>query len=183
LKELHLQVDLMPDEALASEVASAFARFESIENLKICLLRAEVANQELPEPFKIWGLLWMTSPSIGRFPNGRSDRRFRHPAGAGSGLADVSPARPTWRIFTRASTCRNLLKKFPGMRVASSVRKLSKALNAVGVTPASKPNSIPSTVLSRRCSLKEPKRRPGGPTHVTERRRPRRQHLKISPPA
>ena len=43
LKELHLQVDLMPDEALASSIAEAFSEYESIENLKICLLRAEVA--------------------------------------------------------------------------------------------------------------------------------------------
>ena len=40
LKELHLQVDLMPDEALSASIAEAFTGFESIENLKICLLRS-----------------------------------------------------------------------------------------------------------------------------------------------
>src|SRR5262249_10872223 len=44
LKELHLQVDLMPEEALATSIAEEFAQFESIENLRICLLRAEVAT-------------------------------------------------------------------------------------------------------------------------------------------
>ena len=57
LKELHLQVDLMPDEALASEIAKAFAKFESIENLKICLLRAEVANPELPAALEALGAI------------------------------------------------------------------------------------------------------------------------------
>ena len=37
LKELHLQVDLMPQEAVATSIAEEFAAFESIENLKICL--------------------------------------------------------------------------------------------------------------------------------------------------
>jgi len=45
LKELHLQVDLMPDEATAAAMAQEFSQFEISENLKICLLRAEVANR------------------------------------------------------------------------------------------------------------------------------------------
>ncbi len=49
LRELHLQVDLMPEEALGTKIAIAFAKYESVENLKICLLRAEVANAELPQ--------------------------------------------------------------------------------------------------------------------------------------
>src|SRR5438552_10295550 len=57
LKELHLQVDLMPDEALAANIAEAFAEFESIENLKIGLLRAEVANHELPETLEALGAI------------------------------------------------------------------------------------------------------------------------------
>jgi len=57
LKELHLQVDLMPDEAIGSEVAKAFAEFESLENLKICLLRAEVANRELPAALEALGAI------------------------------------------------------------------------------------------------------------------------------
>ncbi len=38
LRELHLQVDLMPEEALGSKIVRAFERIESIENLRICLL-------------------------------------------------------------------------------------------------------------------------------------------------
>src|SRR5437016_5958038 len=57
LKELHLQVDLMPDEALAANIAETFAEFESIENLKICLLRAEVASRELPDALEALGAI------------------------------------------------------------------------------------------------------------------------------
>src|SRR5262249_53171780 len=55
LKELHLQVDLMPDEAQAVHIAEAFAEYQTIENLKICLLRAEVANRDLPEALEALG--------------------------------------------------------------------------------------------------------------------------------
>src|SRR5437660_12615158 len=53
LKELHLQVDLMPDEAISSSIAEAFTKFESLDNLKICLLRAEVPNRELPQALEV----------------------------------------------------------------------------------------------------------------------------------
>jgi len=47
----------MPDEALASSIAEAFTEYESIENLKICLLRAEVANRELPAALEALGAI------------------------------------------------------------------------------------------------------------------------------
>src|SRR5437016_5665816 len=57
LKELHLQVDLMPAEALATSIAEEFAGFESVENLRICLLRAEAANPELPKALEAMGAI------------------------------------------------------------------------------------------------------------------------------
>jgi len=49
LKRLHLKVDLMPDEFTALGVANAFQQHQSIDNLNVCLLRAQVANPELPK--------------------------------------------------------------------------------------------------------------------------------------
>ena len=57
LRELHLQVDLMPEDATAQKLAEAFAKYETIENLKMCLLRAEVANRELPEALEELGAI------------------------------------------------------------------------------------------------------------------------------
>jgi len=57
LRELHLQVDLAPDEALGRRIAEALAKFESVENLKICLLRAEAANPYLPRALEEFGAI------------------------------------------------------------------------------------------------------------------------------
>ena len=57
----------MPEEYVTGKIAKAFADFESIENLKILLMRAEVANPELPKLWKQWGRLWMTLPATGPF--------------------------------------------------------------------------------------------------------------------
>src|SRR5439155_12233404 len=57
LKETHLKVDLMPEESVAKEIGRAFAKFESIDNLKILLLRAQVANPELPKTLEAMGAI------------------------------------------------------------------------------------------------------------------------------
>ena len=57
LRELHLQVDLMPEEYIGAEIARAFKKHGSIENSKICLLRAEKANPELPRALEEMGAI------------------------------------------------------------------------------------------------------------------------------
>jgi len=165
LKELHLQVDLMPDEALASEVASAFARFESIENLKICLLRAEVANQELPEALQDMGAI------VDDVAVYRTVPETEDPTGASATLQEQGA---DWLTFTSASTVENfharfnlpdLLKKFPGMRVASIGPETSKALNAVGVTPGAEAkqhtlDGLVQALLAQRAEAPSPAAQP-----------------------
>ncbi|MCS7337143.1 MAG: uroporphyrinogen-III synthase, partial [Verrucomicrobiae bacterium] len=48
IREFHLKVDVMPTEHVGEKIAAALARYQSIENVKICLLRAEDANPDLP---------------------------------------------------------------------------------------------------------------------------------------
>ena len=59
LKGLHLKVDLMPETFTAAGVAQAFADSEdfNIENENICLVRAEVANPELPKALEALGAI------------------------------------------------------------------------------------------------------------------------------
>jgi uroporphyrinogen III methyltransferase/synthase len=57
LKELHLKVDLMPEEYLTKKIVSAFQGYESIENLRMCLLRAQVANPDLPRTLEEEGAI------------------------------------------------------------------------------------------------------------------------------
>ena len=136
LKELHLQVDLMPDEALAANIAEAFSEFESIENLKICLLRAEVANPELPKELEAIGAIVDDIACYKTVPE------LEDPAGAGARLLEMGA---DWITFTSGSTVEYfharfdlpaLLKKFPDIKLASIGPETSKALASLGLKPA-----------------------------------------------
>lgn len=136
LKDLHLQVDLMPDEALASSIAEAFAKFESIENLKLCLLRAEVANRELPTALEALGAIVDDIPCYKTVPE------TEDPGGIAASLLDKGA---DWVTFTSGSTVEQfhqrfdlpaLTKKFPNMRLASIGPETSKTLASLGLTPA-----------------------------------------------
>lgn len=136
LKELHLQVDLMPDEALGSHVARAFQKFETIENLRICLVRAEVANPDLPKALEDLGAI------VDDIAVYRTVPETDDPAGASARLMETGA---DWITFTSASTVEHfharfnlpqLLQKFPGIRLASIGPETSKAIHALGLKPA-----------------------------------------------
>ena len=135
LKELHLQVDLMPDEALASEIAKEFRKFESIENLKICLLRAEVANPELPRALEELGAI------VDDVAVYRTVPEMEDVTGAAANLLEHGA---DWVAFTSGSTVENfharfelpaLLRKFPQLKTATIGPETSKALTALGGKP------------------------------------------------
>jgi uroporphyrinogen III methyltransferase/synthase len=136
LKELHLQVDLMPDEALAAKIAEAFAKFESIENLKICLLRAEAANRELPEALEALGAI------VDDIACYRTVPETEDTTGAAAQLLESGA---DWVAFTSASTVEHfharfdlpaLLNKFPQLKTAAIGPETSRALAARGLKPA-----------------------------------------------
>lgn len=136
LKELHLQVDLMPDEALASSIAEAFSRFQSIENLKICLLRAEVANNELPAALEALGAIVDDIPCYKTVPETED---------AGGNAITLTEAGADWILFTSGSTVCSfherfnlprLLQKFPRLKTASIGPETSKALRELQIKPA-----------------------------------------------
>ena len=136
LKDLHLQVDLMPDEALASSIAEAFFEYESIENLKICLLRAEVANRELPAALESLGAI-VDDIAIYRTVPETED--------LGGAAAKLLESGAHWVTFTSGSTVEQfharfnlpeLVKKFPQLKLASIGPETSKALASLGLKPA-----------------------------------------------
>lgn len=133
LRKLHMQVDLMPEEALASKVAQAFKKFETIENLKICLLRAEVANPELPRALEALGAI-VDDIAVYRTAAETEDR-----TAAGVRLMEAGA---DWITFTSASTVEHfharfdllaLLKKHPQVKLASIGPETSKALATLGL--------------------------------------------------
>ena len=135
LKELHLQVDLMPDEALGSSIAEAFKEFESIENLKICLLRAEVANRELPDTLEALGAI------VDDIACYRTTAETEDPTDTSANLLEKGA---DWITFTSASTVEHfhtrfdlpaLLRKFPQAKLASIGPETSKALAALKLEP------------------------------------------------
>ena len=136
LRELHLQVDLMPDAATAKKLAEAFAKFESIENLKMCLLRAEVANPELPSALEEFGAIVDDIAIYKTVPE------TEDPAGAGARLLAEGA---DWIMFTSSSTVEHfharfdlpkLLKNFPQIKIASIGPETTKTIRALGLEPA-----------------------------------------------
>jgi uroporphyrinogen III methyltransferase/synthase len=133
LSELHLQVDLVPEEFVGRKIAEAFAEHGSIENSKICLLRAENANRELPDALEGMGAivddigLYQTVAETGDF-FGAAENFQKHGA--------------DWVTFTSSSTVEffharfdlpKLLKRFPQMKLASIGPETSKAISALGL--------------------------------------------------
>jgi uroporphyrinogen III methyltransferase/synthase len=136
LRELHLQVDLTPAAATAQKLAEAFEKYQSVENVKMCLLRAEVANRELPEALEELGAI-VDDIAVYKTVAETEDR-----AGAGERLLESGA---DWVTFTSASTVEHfharfnlpkLLKIFPQMKLASIGPETSKAIRALKLEPA-----------------------------------------------
>ena len=135
LKELHLQVDLMPIEYVATRVADALASYESIENLRILLPRAEVANADLPKLLENKGAIVDDIACYQTVPE------TEDLTGAAAKLLAEGA---DWITFTSSSTVENfharfdlpaLLGKFPQTRAASIGPETSKTLAALGIKP------------------------------------------------
>jgi len=136
LRELHLQVDLTPDEALGAKIAGAFAKNETIENLKICLLRAGEANPDLPRELEKLGAI------VDDIAIYRTVAETEDSSGAGTDLLERGA---DWITFTSGSTVEHfharfnlpkLLKIFPQMKLASIGPETSKAIRALKLEPA-----------------------------------------------
>ncbi|HSY09729.1 MAG TPA: uroporphyrinogen-III synthase, partial [Candidatus Dormibacteraeota bacterium] len=136
LHELHLQVDLMPEEFVGRKIAEAFAKHSSIENSKICLLRAENANRDLPDALEEMGAI---VDDIGLYKTVAETEDFFDVA------KNFLEHGADWITFTSGSTVeffharfdlQKLLKKFPQMKLASIGPETSKAISALGLKPA-----------------------------------------------
>jgi uroporphyrinogen III methyltransferase/synthase len=150
LAELHLKVDLMPEEYLAAAIAREFHKFQNIENVKILLMRAEVANPELPRELEELGAIVDDIACYQTVPE--TDDLTGAAAKLLEGGAD-------WITFTSSSTVENfharfdlpaLLQKFPRTRLASIGPETSKALKHLDLAPTveAKPHTIDGLVKS-----------------------------------
>jgi uroporphyrinogen III methyltransferase / synthase len=135
LKELHLKVDLMPEEYLTDKIAAAFKAYQSIENVRLLLLRAQVANPELVSALAEMGAIVDDVAVYKTVPE------TEDPIGASARLLEEGA---DWITFTSSSTVQHfharfklpeLLRKFPRMQTASIGPETSKALQSLGLTP------------------------------------------------
>lgn len=148
LKELHLKVDLMPEEYVTKKIGDAFKKFESIENLKMLLLRAEVANPELPKKLEEMGAI------VDDIAVYKTIAETEDLNGAAGKLTETGA---DWITFTSSSTVENfharfdlpsLLKKFPETKLASIGPETTKAISSLGLKPSveAKPHTIEGLV-------------------------------------
>jgi uroporphyrinogen III methyltransferase/synthase len=136
LKELHLQVDLMPEEANGAKMAEAFSEFETIENLKICLFRAEAANPDLPRALEAMGAI------VDDIACYKTVRETQDRTGV---AARFQESGAEWVTFTSGSTVEHfharfdlptLLKRFPQMKLASIGPETSRKLGSLDLRPS-----------------------------------------------
>jgi uroporphyrinogen III methyltransferase/synthase len=132
LRELHLQVDLVPKDHDAQHVAKTLQDYESIENLRILLLRAEVGTPDLPSMLETAGAI------VDDVACYRTEPDTDDSTGAGRSLLDQGA---NWITFTSGSTVRNfearyplagLRKRFPHLKFASIGPETTAALIEVG---------------------------------------------------
>jgi uroporphyrinogen III methyltransferase / synthase len=148
ITELHLQVDVTPEDFTAVQVALAMRKFESLDNRRILLLRAELANPELPRKLESLGAIV-------------DDIACYRTEGETTGSEKESEQLRTygadWVTFTSGSTVEHfhsrfdlpgLRRKFPQLRVASIGPEASQALKTLGITPEieARPHTIEGLV-------------------------------------
>jgi uroporphyrinogen III methyltransferase/synthase len=135
LKELHLQVDVMPPEYEAKAIANALTQYESIENLRLLLVRADVGTPGLPRLLEERGAIVDDVACYQTLPE------TEDVSGLGARLVAEGA---DWLTFTSGSTVQHfhnrfdlpgLLKRFPALRTASIGPETSKALSALGLAP------------------------------------------------
>ncbi|MDB6130010.1 MAG: uroporphyrin-III C-methyltransferase [Verrucomicrobiales bacterium] len=136
LKELHLAIDVMPEEYIAGKIAVAMEKFASVENSKVLLLRAEVATPELPQELTALGAIVDDVPVYKTVPetedlNGAAEDFLENGA--------------DWIAFTSSSTVENfhsrfnlpeIMVKHPHLKILSIGPETTKALTALELTPA-----------------------------------------------
>lgn len=156
LAELHLRVDAMPSEYVAKKVGAAIAEVESLENLRFLLARAQVANPELVRELEDRGgivddvAFYKTVPET------------EDVTGAAGRLLEQGA---DWITFTSSSTVENfharfdlpaLVRKFPGLRLATIGPETTKALTALGLKPAveARTHTIPGLLQALKTAAK-----------------------------
>jgi uroporphyrinogen III methyltransferase/synthase len=159
LQEFHLRVDLMPDEYVAKKIAATFKEVESLENLRVLIARAQVANPELPKQLEALGGI-VDDVAVYKTVPETEDR-----TGAAEKLREGGA---DWVTFTSSSTVENfharfdlprLVQKNPNLKLLSIGPETSKAIVVLGLKPdfEAKQHTIEGMVKTLRVAVQERK--------------------------
>jgi len=135
LRTRRLKVNVMPKEATGAKVARALASDGDIENLRICLLRAETANPDLPRILEEGGAI---VDDIACY------RTVAEPDDTSPSIERLRAEGADWITFTSGSTVEHfharfdlhaLQRQFPDLKLASIGPETSAALTELGLEP------------------------------------------------
>jgi uroporphyrinogen III methyltransferase/synthase len=135
LSKYHLKPDLIPKDFNVAGIIKAFQKYQSIDNIKIALLRAEEANPELPKSLESLGAI-VDDVACYRTVAETEDR---------NGVAEMfTNEGADWITFSSGSTVRNfdlrfdlkkVCRRFPDLKLASIGPETSKVLNGLDLNP------------------------------------------------
>jgi uroporphyrinogen III methyltransferase/synthase len=141
VREHRLHVDLVPEEYLTNTIVEAFEKeFGSIENLRILLMRAEVANPDLPRALELKG---------GIVDDIACYRTVPETEDTNGAAADLTANGADWITFTSSSTVENfhqrfdlpdLIARFPSTKIITIGPETTKALTGLSLEPAVEAN-------------------------------------------
>jgi len=135
LRNLHLEVDAMPDRALTRELPAAMSAVESLENVSVLLARAQEANPELPKALTALGAI------VDDVPFYKTVQETEDVQGSAARFLEEGA---DWITFTSSSTVEHfharfglpaVVERFPDLRLASIGPETTKALQAMGLKP------------------------------------------------
>jgi uroporphyrinogen III methyltransferase/synthase len=157
LESLHIQVDVVPKTFEGKHIAKAMADFESMENRKVLLARAETATTDLPQLLEELGAI------VDDVPFYRTVPETEDVTGDAVRFAESGA---DWVTFTSPSTVENfnkrfplpkLLEQFPGLQFVSIGPETTKALEDLNVKPAfeAKPHTVDGMIKGMEDSLRK----------------------------
>ncbi len=144
IREFHVRVDAIPEEYVGSAIADAIGKVETIENLRVLLARAEVANPELCRDLEKQGAI---VDDVSFY------KTLAETAEAAPVASVLAKEGADWLTFTSSSTVthlnariplKELLARHPRIRIASIGPETSRTLANLGLKPTleAKPHTL-----------------------------------------
>ncbi len=135
LAEIHLQVDAMPEQFVAAKIADAIERVESVENLRVLLIRPEESASDLGRLLEDRGAIVDEVASYRTMPetadlNGAAER-FRETGADWLTFASGSAV----QFFHQRFDLPSVLRTRPTLRILSIGPETTRSLRSLGLEP------------------------------------------------